>query len=152
MHGNGQVKTTQPSPLRGEGQGEGKHSFARSLRRNQTDAERCLWNLLRAGQVNGLKFRRQHPIGSYIVDFYCATHRLIIELDGGQHAEEAERDALRTRWLNLHGYRVLRFWNHEVLTQSEAVLEAILLAAKNPHPTPLPGREREFPAEIPNTN
>lgn len=131
-----QKANTRPSPHRGEGKGEGNPSRARSLRRSQTDAERRLWSLLRARQVNDLKFRRQHPIGSYIVDFYCATHRLVVELDGGQHAEaRAQPDAIRTRWLNLHGYRVLRFWNHEVLTQPDAIIESIILAISHPHPT-----------------
>lgn len=140
---NGKREEFYPSPLRGEGKGEGPRSFARPLRRNQTDAERKLWGLLRARQVNGLKFRRQHLIGPYIIDFCCVEHHLVVELDGGQHADEPQKDSLRSRWLNMHGYHVLRFWNHEVLTQHEAVIEAILLAVSNPHPTPLPVRARE---------
>jgi very-short-patch-repair endonuclease len=136
------MKSSRPSPFEGEGKGEGKLSRARHLRKSSTEAERHLWRLLRARQIHGLKFRRQHPIGPYIADFYCATYRLIIEVDGGQHAY-SRPDDVRTRRLNLAGYRVLRFWNHDVLTKSEAVLESILLAISHPHPTPLPERERE---------
>lgn len=100
-------------------------ALARSLRANQTDAERRLWSLLRSRQLNGLKFRRQHLIGSYIVDFCCAEHRLVVELDGGQHADEVQKDERRTQRLNEEGYRVLRFWNHEVLTETAAMVEAI---------------------------
>lgn len=143
MHDGGKV-VNHPRPSGGQGKGEeARRAIARSLRANQTDAERRLWTLLRARQMNELKFRRQHPIGPYIVDFYCAEHRLVIELDGGQHAENRLKDEARTRWLNAQGYRVLRFWNHEVLTATSAVLEAITLAASHPHPTPLPVRERE---------
>jgi len=117
-----------PSPLGGEGRGEGKKAFARSLRANQTDAERRLWQLLRSRQLNGLKFRRQHPVGPYIVDFCCLEQRLIVELDGGQHADATRNDEVRTHWLSLQGYRVLRFWNHEALIETSAVLEAIQLA------------------------
>ena len=119
-----------PSPLGGEGRGEGKKAFARSLRANQTDAERRLWQLLRSRQLNGLKFRRQHPVGPYIVDFCCLEQRLIVELDGGQHADETRNDEVRTHWLRLQGYRVLRFWNHEALRETSAVLDAIQLAVR----------------------
>ena len=132
-------KPNRPTPLREEGKGEGSHrDIARSLRANQTDAERRLWNLLRGRQLNGLKFRRQHLIGPYIVDFCCTEHRLVVELDGGQHAEEVQKDVRRTQWLNAEGYRVLRFWNHEVLIETVAVVEAIAVAISHPHPTPLP--------------
>jgi very-short-patch-repair endonuclease len=76
-------------------------------------------------QVDGLKFRRQHPLGSYIVDFVCLEKRLIVELDGGQHAEQVNSDTERTAWLEAHGFRVLRFWNHDVLRDTEAVKEVI---------------------------
>lgn len=128
-----------PSPLEGEGRGEGKKAFARSLRANQTDAERRLWQRLRSRQLDGLKFRRQHPIGPYIVDFCCLEQRLIVELDSGQHAGETKNDEVRTHWLRLQGYRVLRFWNHEVLIETSAVLEAIQLAVR-PLPLSLEGR------------
>ena len=98
---------------------------ARRLRRDQTDAEQRLWARLRAGQLDGAKFRLQHPIGSYIADFGCPERGLVVELDGGQHATQAEADARRTVFLLQRGYRVLRFWDNEALTQIDAVLEKI---------------------------
>ena len=116
-----------------------KRNFARSLRRRMTDAEIRLWFHLRNRAFVRYKFRRQHPIGPYIADFVCIEARLIVELDGGQHAGKAS-DALRTAFLEANGYRVLRFWNNDVLTQTEAVLAAIHseLARGCSHPTPLP--------------
>jgi very-short-patch-repair endonuclease len=102
--------------------------FARQLRRDMTDAERCLWYHLRARRFDSEKFRRQEPIGPYIVDLVSHRSRLIIELDGGQHAERVEHDRERTRWLESRGYRVIRFWNNQMLTETETVLEAIALA------------------------
>jgi very-short-patch-repair endonuclease len=99
---------------------------ARSLRRSQTDAERRLWAHLRARQLHGAKFRRQQPIGIYIVDFCCPEHRLIVELDGGQHALTVAADQARTEYLERHGYRVLRFWDNDVLTHLHMVVERIL--------------------------
>ena len=109
-----------------------KRSFARTLRGNPTDAERKLWSLLRAGQLNGLRFRRQQPFGPYVADFFCASARLIIELDGEQHGADAAMaaDAERTRFIEARGYRVLRFPNHMVLKEPQLVLEAILHAVK----------------------
>ena len=101
---------------------------ARDLRRNLTDAERALWRHLRQRQVAGLKFRRQHPIGHYILDFVCLEARLVIELDGGQHADRQGEDHERTAWLEARGYRVLRFWNTDVLGNPEGLLELILRA------------------------
>ncbi len=87
----------------------------------------------------GLKFKRQKPIGRYIVDFICLERRVIVELDGGQHSSQTEYDNRRDRWLREQGYQVLRFWNHEVMQQLDAVLERIRLAAFSPSPpTPLP--------------
>jgi very-short-patch-repair endonuclease len=100
--------------------------FARALREAMTDAERALWYQLRAKRLLGRKFRRQQPIGNYIVDFVSFEGGLVIELDGGQHLEQAEADAQRTAWLESQGFRVLRFWNDAVLKQTEAVLEEIL--------------------------
>ena len=101
-------------------------SYARSLRRNQTDAERTLWLRLRARQL-GVKFRRQYPVGrSYIVDFCCLEHAIIIELDGSQHMENIDTDERRTRELEGLGFRVLRFWDNEVLTNIGGVLERIV--------------------------
>ncbi|MCH8498490.1 MAG: endonuclease domain-containing protein [Marinobacter sp.] len=101
--------------------------FAKNLRKTMTDTEHKLWYLLRDRRFQGTKFRRQHPIGPYIVDFVSLPARLIVELDGGQH-NGCVRDAARDAWLEAEGYRVLRFWNHEVLQQREAVLEEILRA------------------------
>jgi len=84
-----------------------------------------LWSKLRARQIEGCKFRRQAPIGKYIVDFVCHEKRLIVELDGGQHAENCETDRQRDKWLGEQGYKVLRFWNNDVLTNIEGVLETI---------------------------
>jgi very-short-patch-repair endonuclease len=97
--------------------------IGRQLRREMTDAERLLWNYLRARRFKGVKFRRQELIGRYIVDFVSHDTRLIIELDGGQHTTQAAYDAERTRWLNSRGYRVIRFWNDQLLTETEPVLE-----------------------------
>ncbi len=97
---------------------------ARRLRKNLTEAERCLWRHLRYKQIDGFRFRRQVPIGRYVVDFACLSARLIIEVDGGQHAESAEDD-VRSAWLKARGFRVLRFWNNQVQTETEAVLTCI---------------------------
>lgn len=99
---------------------------ARTLRRTMTDAEKLLWQGLRAEQF-GVKFRKQHPIGNYIADFACLNPRIIIELDGGQHNEEknTRRDDERTRFLELQGFKVLRFWNNEVMKNLGGVLEKI---------------------------
>ncbi|MGH7089098.1 MAG: endonuclease domain-containing protein [Stellaceae bacterium] len=103
---------------------------AREMRRNPTDAERALWARLRHKQLDGLRFRRQQPMVPYIVDFFCPECALIIEIDGGQHAMPEAQDAARTRWLEARGYRVLRFWNNEVLENIEGVLETIRKAAR----------------------
>ncbi|MBI4332316.1 MAG: endonuclease domain-containing protein [Chloroflexi bacterium] len=100
-------------------------SFARTLRREQTDAERLLWSRLRRKQLDGFKFRRQQPIGRYVVDFVCFERKLIVELDGGQHDEARQRDEERTAWLNKEGFRVLRFWNNDVFGNLEGVWEVI---------------------------
>ena len=99
-------------------------SFAKDLRKNSTDTERALWKYLRAKRFEGLKFRRQEPIGKYIVDFVCFERRVIIECDGGQHALQTERDEERDRWFENQGYRVLRFWDNDVLKNSEGVLRS----------------------------
>jgi very-short-patch-repair endonuclease len=119
---------------------------ARDLRRNQTDTERHLWMRLRARQFEHAKFRRQQPIGPFIADFCCMEHKVIVELDGSPHLVQAAPDTERTAYLAAHGYRVLRFWNHDVLNDIDAVLERIVAALKSPHPDPLPkgeGEERE---------
>ena len=99
--------------------------LARSMRRKPTDAEARLWRHLRAGRMDGMHFRRQVPIGPYIVDFVCQDRQLIIEADGGQHADAIAYDQTRADWLAAHGYTVLRFWNHDILARTESVLEAI---------------------------
>ena len=116
-----------------------KREFARILRVEMSDAERMLWRHLRNRELTGFKFRRQYPVCRYIVDFICLEAGLVVELDGGQHAGLAA-DAARTRSLEDLGYLVLRFWNNEALTQTEAVLAVIFDAgsARCPHPSPLP--------------
>lgn len=99
--------------------------LARLLRRNQTDAERRLWPVLRAKRFAGTKFKRQAPIGNYVVDFCSFDRRLVIELDGGQHAERAEEDQTRTDFLHSQGFTVLRFWNNDVLENLEGVVFSI---------------------------
>ena len=101
---------------------------AQNLRKNMTLAEQRLWYFLRNKQLNGIKFRRQQTIGHYIVDFVSMEHKLIIELDGGQHAEQVIYDNQRTEFLNQQGYRVIRFWNNDVLQNMEIVLNEILRA------------------------
>ena len=101
--------------------------FAKKLRKDQTDAERKLWNHLRNRQLEGVKFRRQHAIGTYIADFCCPEKNLVVELDGGQHVIEAEKDRKRSTGLKQMGYQVIRFWDHEVLQEIDTVLEAIRL-------------------------
>ena len=97
---------------------------AKALRKNQTDTEKLIWRHLRAKQMEGLKFRRQQPIGNYVVDFICLEKSLVIEVDGGQHADNT-KDKERDTWLTSESFKVLRFWNNEVLTNMEGVLEVI---------------------------
>ncbi len=124
-----------PSPLVGEGQGGGytrtmPPTHARRLRKNPTDAERRLWLRLRRYQLDGCQFRRQAPIGRYIVDFACFDRRLVVEIDGGQHAWREAADSERTAWLESEGFRVLRFWNNEVLGNTDGVVAAVLEALR----------------------
>jgi very-short-patch-repair endonuclease len=100
--------------------------FARTLRQHSTKAEKLLWSRLRGRRFDGIKFKRQVPIANYIVDFVALDLKFIIEVDGGQHDERADRDAERTRVLEEWGYHVVRFWNNDVLGNIEGVLEAIL--------------------------
>lgn len=101
---------------------------SRRLRGAATDAERKLWTLLSRRQFHGIKFRRQVPFGTFIADFASHEARLIVELDGGQHDERADYDARRTAFLNGEGYRVLRFWNNDVLTNPEGIIRALEMA------------------------
>ena len=96
------------------------------LRSTPTDAEIRLWSRLRRKQLDGFRFRRQQPIGAYIVDFFCPSAKLVIEVDGGQHAINEADDAARTRWLEARCYRIVRFWNNDVLANTEGVVLAIL--------------------------
>ena len=109
---------------------------AKQLRRNSTDAERKLWSYMRNRQLQSWKFRRQLPIGRFIVDFACTELRIIVEIDGGQHSEQIIYDLNRTKILQSKGYRVVRYWNNEVLENIEGVLEALTLT--------LSQREREL--------
>jgi very-short-patch-repair endonuclease len=136
-----------PSRLR-EGLGEGLLDKAydreptrrsRGLRNNATPAERKLWQHIRNRQLSGARFNRQVPIGPFICDFAARTVKLIIELDGGQHAVRTVEDERRTRLLASRGYRVLRFWNNDVLENVEGVLEVIQEELKN-RPSPAPSR------------
>ena len=103
------------------------HDYARLLRRDQTDAEARLWYGLRERRLEGFRFRRQFPIGNFIVDFCCRDKRLVVEVDGGQHMERGEL-------IEARGYRVLRFWNSDVLSNLDGVLEQILVALATPSP------------------
>jgi len=119
---------------------------ARDLRHRSTDAEAELWFHLRAGRLLGLKFRRQHPLPPYVVDFYCDSLKLVIELDGSQHGEDV--DAARTATLQRQGLTVIRFWNHDVMFRTALVLAEIanVVEGRTLSPTPLPGGEGLFTA------
>jgi len=123
--------------------GKQDHSTERALRRGQTDAELLIWQCLRARRLHECKFRRQHRVGPFYLDFVCLDLKLIVELDGSQHLEPAQQhaDGLRTLYLEKLGFRVLRFWNDEVLRDTDAVLDEISRALQAPHPAfghPLP--------------
>ncbi|MSQ23573.1 MAG: endonuclease domain-containing protein [Chloroflexi bacterium] len=111
---------------------------ARRLRRNPTDAEVRLWQALRHRRFSGHKFRRQQPLGGFIVDFVSVDRRLIIEVDGAQYADQAKYDAVRDAWLTAQGFRVMRFSDFEVMTELESVEEAIWEAIERPPPNPPP--------------
>jgi len=118
---------------------------ARQLRRNPTEVERLLWQKLRFWQIDGFKFRRQQPLGNYIVDFVCFERRLIVEIDGGQHAAQREYDAKRDSWLHDQGFIVLRFWNSDIVENMEVVLQSILDNLRSTSflsPSPQGGRRR----------
>ena len=121
--------------------------LARKLRSTPTDAEMRLWSRLRRQQIDGFRFRRQQPMGRYVVDFFCPETKLIIEVDGGQHVTDS---SARTRWLEGRGYRVIRFWNNDVLQNTDGVVARIrdaLHAAGTPLPDPPPQGGREYEAE-----
>lgn len=120
---------------------------SRELRTNSTDAEKKLWRQIRNRQLEGIRFNRQVPIGPYICDFAARSHKLIVELDGGQHAEAASYDQARTRFLETRGYRVIRFFNNDVLQNIAGVMEAISLAlADSPSPSALRASSPPAPA------
>jgi very-short-patch-repair endonuclease len=160
-----------PLPLAGEGWGGGVsasevsmdeekpawkvsanlHTNARALRRNATDAERILWSELRDHRLQGTGFRRQVPIESYVADFVCHAAKLVVELDGGQHfSDESERaDARRSAVIEARGFKVLRFSNHDVMTNRIGVLETIAAAVAERAPTPALPRKREREQTVP---
>ena len=117
-------KRTRREPLK---------SNARRMRREPTPAEIKFWYQVRDRRLDGLKFKRQVPIGPFIADFVCLEHKLIVEIDGGQHADETGNDERREAYLKSAGFRVLRFWNHDVLTSIENVIDTVLVALP-PHP------------------
>jgi 2-isopropylmalate synthase len=139
-----------------EGVSANQRGRARAMRRGPTDAESRLWRLLRDRRLNGLKFRRQVPVGPYIVDFLCVATKLIVEADGSQHNQN-RHDKLRDAYLAEHGWKVLRFWNADVLRNRESVLDTIvahvsLPEESDPHPAlraTFSRREREFGAPLP---
>ena len=146
-------KTPLPLGEGGRRPGEGKKfidphllTLARKLRKEQTNAEQLLWQLLRNRQFCGLKFRRQYPLAPYVLDFYCREERFGIELDGGQHNEPDKKrtDKERTAFLEGKGIKIIRFWNNEVLQETEAVLEQLYNSLNSLTPT-LSQRERELP-------
>jgi very-short-patch-repair endonuclease len=151
------VDKNTPPPVYGGRLGGGPHTArnkctqkrAENLRANLTEAEQALWKILRRDQL-GIRFRRQHPIGPYIVDFACLTHLLIIEIDGGKHAEKIAYDTQRTHFLEKAGFCVLRFWNNEVLQNPEGVYSVIMeILQQSPTPA-LPrkqGREKCAPLQ-----
>lgn len=122
---------------------------ARSLRKNPTEAEKALWRFLRLRQMDGHKFRRQFPIGRYIVDFISFEKRIIIEVDGGHHAAQVEYDQERTAWLESQGFQVFRFWNQQVMKEIESVKEVIMEALRSappPQSSPVEGEEAYVPS------
>jgi very-short-patch-repair endonuclease len=122
------------------------HQTQRKLRRNMTDAELRLWRYLKGRQMSGFKFRRQHPFEDYVLDFVCLEAMFIIEVDGAQHAHNTISDRARTKKLREAGFKVVRFWNNEVLEQMEAVKESIwtMLKVQNPAYSNDPSPPRSF--------
>ena len=113
--------------------------FSRKLRAASTDAERLMWSRLRGRQLHGTKFRRQHPLGVYVLDFVCLEAGLVVEVDGSQHVD-SDGDAVRDAWLAVRGLRVLRFWNNEVMNNIDGVLEVVMQAISAPPPQPSPSK------------
>ena len=137
-------------PSRAMDWGRGQTSVSRQLRANVSDAEQKLWQSLRRKQINGLRFRRQFPLGSYFADFVCLPARLVIEVDGSQHGEakQATHDTRRTIWLERNGFRVLRFWADQVMTDLPSILNGIEIALRKPLPR-RDGRDTSIPSPPP---
>jgi very-short-patch-repair endonuclease len=146
------------SPLRGKvriGSMDRIRTRARELRNNPTDAERVLWGHLRFWQLDGCKFRRQQPLGRYIVDFVCLEKRVVVEVDGGQHAQQPGPAAERDRWLRDEGFVVLRFWNHDVLKNINAIKELVYKTLRSTpylNPSPQGGRRQRARAKRSSQN
>ena len=137
-------KGKETLPLEGGGKRVGVKDLtgvARRLRKYSTDTELHLWRHLRERQIEGFKFRRQQPVGRYVVDFVNLEKKVVVELDGGQHTLDPG-DKIRDEWLKAEGYKVLRFWDNQVFSNLEGVLENIRNALLTPHPDPLPQGER----------
>lgn len=117
---------------------------SRALRKNMTDVEKKLWRALRGAQLERFKFRRQFPIDIYIADFVCIENRLVIELDGGQHATAEHYDTKRTNYIESQGFRIIRFWNNDILQNFEGVLTMILGHLRRPPTQPSPARGEGF--------
>jgi very-short-patch-repair endonuclease len=138
------MSPTSTLPLKGGGKRvgvKGLTDIARRLRKHSTDTERHLWRYLRDKQIEGFKFRRQQVVGKYVVDFVNLEKKVVVELDGGQHALDPG-DKIRDEWLRTGGYKVLRFWDNQVFSNLEGVLETIRDVLLASHPNPLPQGER----------
>mgnify|MGYP003972765117 FL=1 len=121
---------------------------ARDLRKNMTDAERTLWSRIKSRRLQGFRFRRQHPVGNYIVDFVCLELKLVIELDGGQHMDQQQYDERRDSFLKAQGFTVLRFWNNKVMKEVDGVLESILTFLPPSQSSPYKGEEAATPSPL----
>ena len=128
------------------------NQFARQLRKNMTDTERFVWKRIRYRQLGGYRFRRQVPVGPYIADFVCFEAKVVLELDGGQHATQLLSDTERTHWFEGQGFVVVRFWNNEAIENWDTIADYLVgvLQARTPHPNPPPqgGRGPERPPDM----
>ena len=138
MHGQSLIVSSGNSTFERQSTGASEVSSAYAAGKIRIEARKKLWKALRAYRLDGLKIRRPFPIGEFIVDFRCAEPRLVVELDGDQPGEQVACDSWRTGLLERRGYRVVRFWNQEVITNSGGVLEAILVTARCTNPQPFP--------------
>ena len=126
-------------------------NIARMLRKRSTNAENLLWKKLRGKQLEGYKFRRQEPVGPYIVDFVNFEKGIVIELDGGQHAIERENDKKRDAWLNAEGFNVLRFWDNEIFDNLEGIVEVVRKRLFSPSPGPSHKGRGDMGIQVPPT-